>query len=423
MAVMKRKSASKRKSSMKKVKRTGMKKTGRKMRGGMYYSIDVNDSVGGMPLRVAHNSVCGTVPTAASGPVEGHSNSTLVKEVGQSGGGDCGCDMSPLTTQASMYGGAKKRSMRSKAKSASKKTKKSKKAKKVSRKHRGGNVPPSAPVPTPVQKGGKEDRVNAYRTEAISRVANKLVALPQKTLSKLTVSLIRECLNQNNKKNTAKQMGGFLAELSDMFVPLGVENLAVLAAILLLHYLAKRTLQKKKSGGLKTELRDSRKKARGGFMAELNAMLAPLGVNALGSAVLLVLLRQAMVMAADKKSHARGGAKKASKKGSKKGKKGSKKAKKPVRRMRGGLNEYLALIVPVGLNAFLAAAVLVILKKMMDAGVTKMKKSRTSKLHRGGNVMLKDLIASVAPMGANFFAAVAALAVIAGLTTHRKSKK
>ena len=129
----------------------------------------------------------------------------------------------------------------------------------------------------------------------------------------------------------AKQMGGYVSELSNVLAPLGKNNLIVLASLLLLHYFA---VEKDKKA-INSDSKLKSKIASGGSNL-LTQILAPLGMNALGSSVLLVMIREAFIKTKPQEN-------------------------KTSKKQTGG-NPLKNLIAPLGTSAFIATGIIVALE-------------------------------------------------------------
>ena len=123
------------------------------------------------------------------------------------------------------------------------------------------------------------------------------------------------------------------------------------------------------------------------FLGSLTKILAPTGINSLGSVVILVLLQEAFV-------------------NSKKGKMKSMKIQGKIIKRQAGGNPLKNLIAPLGTNAFIATGLLVVMEKLF---VQKVKQIKTSDLKKkkmmGGKVnkKLNNLFNLVAPITFNAF--------------------
>jgi len=90
------------------------------------------------------------------------------------------------------------------------------------------------------QQGGKKiNKNNISQFYAIQKISNTLTPLSSNSLIKLNLELFFKSLSNNkNKLKKVKQLGGYVSELESIIAPLGKNNLLVLASLLLLHYFA-----------------------------------------------------------------------------------------------------------------------------------------------------------------------------------------
>lgn len=230
--------------------------------------------------------------------------------------------------------------------------------------------------PTIVQNGGNGDTQKISQFQAIKSVANILTPLSPKALLSASMFIILDEVSKKNEKK-AKQMGGYIDTLTSILAPLGKNNLIVLASLLLLHHFAVKNSKEKKE--LKLKLKDSNK--IGGFYnvgSVLSNILAPLGVNALGSSVILILINEAF----------------------------KKRKSKLINQQYGG-NPLKSLIAPLGTSAFIATALLVLLQRLFSSKISQVKeKNKDRKKMMGGKLdkKLDSLFNLLSPISFNIFA-------------------
>jgi hypothetical protein len=277
-------------------------------KGGDGYSINVNESIGGLPAYSRYSNNYRPV-------FEGD----LLQN-----GGDCGCDNN-RNDDDSIYNLIKQN---------------------------GGN---------------NESKVSQF--EAIKEIARSLTPLSINSLKKIIMKIFINDLN-NKKPTKAKQFGGYVTQLQNILAPLGKNNLLVIAGLLLLHHFA-----------VKSKDSNSKNMVGGSDMGMTNVLtkiLAPLGVNQLGASVVLILLHQAFTI-----------------------------NKKKQNNMQKGGNPLKNLIAPLGTNAFIATGLLILLEKVFT---NKMKEIKTLDKNKkkliGGKITKKreELFNLVAPITFNTFA-------------------
>lgn len=229
------------------------------------------------------------------------------------------------------------------------------------------------------QRGGSDSNPNKEISQfnAIKAVAEILKPLSPKELLAIPVSILQDSIIQkkSDKKfeSMLEQTGGYTAGFQEIIAPLGHNNLLVLAALLLLHYFAvKKSKSKSNSKSFDQEIFK-----KGGFdiSTTLTNVLAPLGINALGASVFLVLLEESF-----------GG---------------------KLKKNQSGGNPLKNLIAPLGTEAFIATGLLVILEKMFIDTIkeTKTKDINKKKLIGGRlNKQYEKLFNMVAPLSFNAFA-------------------
>lgn len=232
--------------------------------------------------------------------------------------------------------------------------------------------------------GNKKVKKNITQYHAIEKVSYILSPLSLNALIILIVKIILKLLFDLKPKKT-KQLGGYAEKLQEIIAPLGKNNLLVLASLLLLHHFAVESKMFKKS-----EL------SGGGdpFSTTISNILTPLGVNSLGSSLVLVLLQQAFVnkkLFFNKKEYVN-----------------QKEIinKKEYFNQQGG-NPLKNLIAPLGTDAFIATGLLIVLEKLFVAKMNEIKSTTNEKkILIGGKVNKKfeELFNMIAPITFNAFA-------------------
>lgn len=215
-------------------------------------------------------------------------------------------------------------------------------------------------------KGGNKEIFSQFA--AIQALSHLLTPLTINTLVFLIVKLFLNILNVE-KPRKSKQLGGYVSQLQDIIAPLGKNNLLVLSSLLLLHYFAVETQ--------KTDI-DRTNILKGGdpFISTLTNILAPVGLNTLGSSVVLVILQQAFTSTYSKKN----------------------------KNMQSGGNPLKNLIAPLGTNAFIATGLLIILEKMFTSRINEIKKNNNTLVGGKINKKYEDLFNLIAPITFNTFA-------------------
>lgn len=222
------------------------------------------------------------------------------------------------------------------------------------------------------QKGGKKDEKQITQFGAIKTISEALRKLSPKELLSIPVLILEDTVSKKSVKK-AEQLGGYALDFQQLLAPLGRNNLLVLAALLLLHYFAVEKKEKKLN-------KTSTKIKKGGYeiFGTLSKLLAPLGVNAMGASVFLVLLQGAF-------------------------------SEKYKKEQTGG-NPLKNLIAPLGTEAFIATGLLVILErmytnKMKEVKAKKSKDSEKVKLF-GGKLQKSSekLFNLLSPISFNAFA-------------------
>jgi hypothetical protein len=212
---------------------------------------------------------------------------------------------------------------------------------------------------------------------AIRELSYTLEPLPIESLTKLTVDIF---LNEFNKIKPikSKQLGGFSGNLEQIIAPLGKNNLLVLSSLLLLHYFA---VEKQSTGKNKFLISGG-----SNILVTMTNILSPLGINNLGSALVLVGIAQAF-----------------------KQNKSSKKNTGPnILKSQYGGSPLKNLIAPLGTNAFIATGLLIVLQKLFVNTVNKINLAKKNKVSlKGGNNVNKHyekLFNLIAPITFNAFA-------------------
>jgi len=231
------------------------------------------------------------------------------------------------------------------------------------------------------QQGGSNIKLTQF--DAVKEVSQFLAPLSLNSLKKLVTKIFLYDLSFK-KQNKSKQLGGYSMELQKIIAPLGKSNLLVIAALLLLHHFAVEKKQEEKILKL-----SGKKIIKGGdpFFQSIGNIIAPSGINQFGSAILLVLLKQAF--SSDTLNP-----------------KKVKNAKKYKMFQKGG-NPLKDLIAPLGTNAFIATGLLIVLEKMFTSKMNQIKTTDIKKKKLiGGKVSKKyeELLKLVTPLSFNTFA-------------------
>ena len=237
--------------------------------------------------------------------------------------------------------------------------------------------------------GMKENKKTQFH--AIKEIASLLVPLSTKSLLSLNSKIFLNNLSEK-KPEKHKQLGGYVDQIESILAPLGKNNLLVLASLLLLHHFA-----------IESQKKSTTKELKGGNPLSLSEILAPLGVNTLGSSVLLILLQKSFV-----------GTEKVSRKSSKNSK------------IFVGGNPLKSLIAPLGSNAFIATALLILLERLFVNKINESKtKDKEKKVLIGGraNKKYEELFNLIAPVTFNIFAKESFLMGYAKKNSKNNSKK
>jgi hypothetical protein len=246
-------------------------------------------------------------------------------------------------------------------------------------------------------QGGNPEIANISQFGAIQSVSKILQPLGINNLLSLVTLIFLFHLSIKKPKKSI-QAGGYVKELEKILAPLGKHNLLVLASLLLLHhfaYLSENERKKPTKKDIKTEISKKRKSTLlfGGselttsITPMLSKLLAPLGVNTLGTSVVLIMLYDAFVGEKDKKKE---------------------KDYKNDKIKKGG-NPLKNLIAPLGINSFIATGILIILGKIFLNKVIEVDKNiiDEKKKMKGGSISKKNyekLVNILSPISFNSFA-------------------
>ena len=191
---------------------------------------------------------------------------------------------------------------------------------------------------------------------AVHEVTRMLVPLGVNALAGVVSLLFMNEMLRKRKITSKKQLGGSIGDYVSIFLPMGKNALVALASILLLnHYVVKKNSKKHnthKGGNL--------------IMADVGKLLAPLGVNAAGSSLVLLLLSRCI----------------------------SPKTMKKQQKGGGSLQPLIGLIAPLGINIFIATGILAVMSKMFNH-----KSAVLQKKHKMGSLveMRRDLTKKLSP--------------------------
>ena len=150
------------------------------------------------------------------------------------------------------------------------------------------------------QSGGFVGTTGLDQFAPIQILAKELAPMGVPALTSMIVLIfLHHYIKKRSKVGKGKMMGGFSSSLESVLAPLGRNNLLVMASILLLHHYAILKYKGKKTFDFK-----GGKKQTGGmaFNSALKQLLAPLGVNSFGSALILVGLHHAFMKKIHKKT-------------------------------------------------------------------------------------------------------------------------
>lgn len=320
-----------------------------KQNGGDGYSVNVNESIGGRPAYPRYTNNYSPV-------FEG----SLL----QNGGGDCGCDSNFLQDNVQ------------------------------------DNVQDNTVFSLIKQQGGNNVKLTQF--DAVKEVSQFLAPLSLNSLKKLVTKVFLYDLSFKKSKKS-KQLGGYSMELQKIIAPLGKSNLLVIAGLLLLHYFAVERKYEETTMEIQTPKQKKNLKGGNPFLSSVSTIIAPSGINQFGSAILLVLLKQAF----DSNMFI-----------SKNGKniKNSKKNMFVTPQFQKGGNPLKDLIAPLGTNAFVATGLLVILEKLFTSKMNQIKTNDANKKSLiGGKVLKKyeELEKLVTPLSFNTFATSKFLSMMA----------
>jgi len=221
--------------------------------------------------------------------------------------------------------------------------------------------------------GGAKNLNKPTQFSAIKEVSYLMSPLHVESLLSIILYIFLNSF-MKTKPTKAKQMGGYVSELSNIIAPLGKNNLIVLASLLLLHYFAVEKDNKVISGENKLK-----NKISIGGSNPLTQILAPLGVNALGSSVLLVMIREAFI----------------------------KTTPNQINKKQSGGNPLKNLIAPLGTNAFVATGIIVALEVLFLNKIKEIKSKDDDKKKLVGGKLNKNfekIFNILAPITFNTFA-------------------
>ena len=214
------------------------------------------------------------------------------------------------------------------------------------------------------QKGGSKEPLTQF--SAIKEVSVLLTPLPISSLLQLITTVFLNFFSEK-KPRISKHMGGYVNDLQNILAPLGKNNLLVLSGLLLLHYFA---VEKN---------RKNNKELTGGnsISGNLSSILAPIGLNPIGTSIILVLLQQAFNNTRKKNNQSQNGG-----------------------------NILKNLIAPLGTNAFIATGLLIVIEKLFMSKYKELKdKNNNTKLVGGKiNKNYEKLFNLIAPITFNTFA-------------------
>ena len=227
------------------------------------------------------------------------------------------------------------------------------------------------------QKGGK----SLTQFYAIREVAHQLKSLDTNSLLEITTHIFLDHVQKKTtSSNSRKQYGGYLNEIREVLVPLGRNNLLVLAALLLIHYFAKE---------YHTSSSTSTIPLKGGnnMIQSLHHLVSSLGINQEGSSNLLLSIQDGFI--SSKKSECKQ-CKTAPK---------QKECKqcKTAPKQKGG-NMLKNLIAPLGTNAFIATGLLILLEKVIS---NKIKEKKTNQ--KIGGKKMEELFNVISPLSFHSF--------------------
>lgn len=214
------------------------------------------------------------------------------------------------------------------------------------------------------QQGGKKiNKNNISQFYAIQKISNTLTPLSTNSLIKLNLELFFKSLSNNKTKlKKVKQLGGYVSELESIIAPLGKNNLLVLASLLLLHYFAVERIYSK----------DKKIILSGGDKNFISNVLDTVGLNKVYTD-----LQDAFNTNIKQEVKQEGG------------------------------NPLKNLIAPLGTNAFIATGLLIILEKLFTSKMNELNsEDNKKKILIGGKINKKyeELFNLIAPVTFNIFA-------------------
>ena len=214
------------------------------------------------------------------------------------------------------------------------------------------------------QQGGSAQKISQFN--AIREVSISLSPLSMNCLLKIVISIFLNFFNEK-KPRISKQLGGYVNELENILAPLGKNNLLVLSGLLLLHYFAVEKNNKKNNNFI----------GGNNITSHLSNILAPTGLNSVGTSVILVLLQQAFS-------------------NTKKNNNFSQKGGNPLKN----------LIAPLGTNAFIATGLLIIIENLFISKHKELKAKKNNTKLVGGKIEknYESLFNLIAPITFNVFA-------------------
>ena len=219
---------------------------------------------------------------------------------------------------------------------------------------------------------------NISQFYAIKELSQILNPLSINSLVKLNSSIFLNNLSETKSKKS-KQMGGYINEIQNILVPLGKNNLLVLAALLLLHHFAVGENNK-----INNKINNKKNKndiLKGGnnnlINKEISNILEPLGTTNSGLSVLYQTLEESFQKSTNNK-------------------------------IQKGGSILKDIIAPLGTNAFIATGLLIIIEKLFTAKMNEYKnkeKEKDTKKLIGGNIdkNFDKLFNLIAPITFNTF--------------------
>ena len=311
--------------------------------GGDGYSVDMDKNIGGMPVydRYTYKNTPvfnGNLTQSGGDCGCGNQDPNFLSTISMQNGGGCGCDSNK--SDPSIFDLIKN------------------------------------------QNGGaKKEPITQFH--AIREVSYVLVPLKIYSLIELIIKIFLYYLMKLKPKK-AKQLGGDVSQLQSILAPLGKNNLVVLAGLLLLHHFAVESKEQKSL---------NKKILNGGdpFINSIGQILAPIGLNQLGTSVILILLQQAFTKKQTNINNLP--------------KKTVLNNKESLPKKLSGGNQLKELIAPLGTNAFIATGLLIILEKMITSKINEVKNNK--KLNGGSktsNRNYEKLFNVIAPITFNTFA-------------------